>query len=104
MKAAHDIDAPDRFDRLALDRALDQIAASERRLAATMLASGKAGKDALDAWIEPRRGEVERMRARIQEIAGSGFTLSKLTVAASLVERSCERIDEASGARPPSRR
>jgi glutamate dehydrogenase len=86
VKAAHDIDAPDRFDRLALDRALDQIAASERRLAATMLASGKKGKDALNAWIEPRRGEAERVRARIQEIAGSGFTLSKLTVAASLVE------------------
>ena len=86
VKAAHGIDAPDRFDRLALDRALDQIAASERRLAATMLASGKAGKEALDAWIEPRRGEIERVRVRIQEIAGSGFTLSKLTVAASLVE------------------
>jgi glutamate dehydrogenase len=86
VKAAHGIDAPDRFDRLALDRALDQIAASERWLAAMMLASGKAGKDALDAWVEPRRSEVERVRARIQEIAGSGFTLSKLMVAASLVE------------------
>jgi glutamate dehydrogenase len=85
VKAAREIDAHDRFDRLALDRALDQIAASERRLAATMLASGKKGKEALAAWIEPRRGEVERIRARIQEIAGSNFTLSKLTVAASLV-------------------
>jgi glutamate dehydrogenase len=85
VKAARDIDVPDRFDRLALDRAIDQIAASERQLAAAMLASGKKGKDALDAWIEPRRSEVERTRARIQEIAGSGFTLSKLTVAASLV-------------------
>ncbi len=85
MKAAREIDVPDRFDRLALDRALDQIAASERRLAALMLASGKKGKEALEAWIEPRRSEVERTRARIQEIAGSGFTLSKVTVAASLV-------------------
>jgi glutamate dehydrogenase len=85
VKAAREIDVPDRFDRLALDRALDQIAASERRLAATMLASGKQGRDALDAWAEPRRSEVERIRARIQEIAGAGFTLSKLTVAASLV-------------------
>jgi glutamate dehydrogenase len=85
VKAAREIDVPDRFDRLALDRALDQIAASERRLAAAMLANGKRGKEALEAWIEPRRSEVERIRARIQEIAGSGFTLSKLTVAASLV-------------------
>jgi glutamate dehydrogenase len=85
MKAAREIDVPDRFDRLALDRALDQIAASERRLAAAMLASGKRGRAALDAWAAPRRGEVERIRARIQEIAGSNFTLSKLTVAASLV-------------------
>ena len=85
VKVAREIDVPDRFDRLALDRALDQIAASERRLAATMLASGKKGKEALAAWIEPRRSEVERIRARIQEITGSNFTLSKLTVAASLV-------------------
>jgi glutamate dehydrogenase len=85
VKAARDIDVPDRFDRLALDRALDQIAASERRLAVTMLASGKKGKDALNAWVEPRRSEADRIMARIQEIASSGFTLSKLTVAASLV-------------------
>jgi glutamate dehydrogenase len=85
IKAAREIDASDRFDRLALDHALDQIAASERALAAAMLANGRQGKEALDAWVEPRGGEVERIRARIQEIAGSGFTLSKLTVAASLV-------------------
>jgi len=85
IKAGREIDAPDRFDRLALDHALDQIAASERELAATMLKGGKRGKEALEAWVEPRRSEVERIRARIQEIAGSGFTLSKLTVAANLV-------------------
>jgi len=85
VKAARALDVPDRFDRLALDRALDQIAASERHLAASLLKSGKKGKEALDAWIEPRRSEVERIHARVQEIAGAGFTLSKLTVAAGLV-------------------
>src|SRR5262249_54174134 len=45
VKAARAIDVADRFDRLALDHALDQIAASERGLAATMLASGKTGEE-----------------------------------------------------------
>ncbi|HLL26398.1 MAG TPA: NAD-glutamate dehydrogenase [Xanthobacteraceae bacterium] len=85
VKAAQELDVPDRFDRLALDHALGQIAASERQLTAVMLSNGMTGKAALDAWIEPRRSEVERTRARIREIASTGFTLSKLTVAASLV-------------------
>ena len=33
----------------------------------------------------PRKAEVERIRAAIHEIAGTGLTLSKLTVAASLL-------------------
>ena len=34
---------------------------------------------------KPRQAEVERIRAAIHEIAGSGLTLSKLSVAASLL-------------------
>ena len=35
--------------------------------------------------VLPRKAEVERIRAAIHQIAGSGLTLSKLTVAASLL-------------------
>jgi glutamate dehydrogenase len=39
----------------------------------------------VEAWIKPRAGEVERIRAAVDEIARSSLTISKLSVAASLV-------------------
>jgi glutamate dehydrogenase len=75
----------DYFDRLALDRALDTIGEAERRLTAAMVATGKFGAEAVETWIATREAEVERIRAAIHQIAGSGLTLSKLTVTASLL-------------------
>ena len=75
----------DYFDRLALDRALDSIGDAERRLTAAMVGNGHAGTGAVEEWVKPRQAEVERIRAAIHEIAGSGLTLSKLSVAASLL-------------------
>jgi len=75
----------DYFDRLALDRALDSIGDAERRLTAAMVSNGVAGAGAVEEWIKPRQAEVARIRAAIHEIAGSGLTLSKLSVAASLL-------------------
>jgi glutamate dehydrogenase len=75
----------DYFDRLALDRALDSIGDAERRLTAAMVGNGHAGAGAVEEWVRPRKAEVERIRAAIHEIAGSGLTLSKLSVAASLL-------------------
>jgi glutamate dehydrogenase len=83
--AARGIVVSDYFDRLALDRALDLIGDAERRLTAAMVETGKAGSQAVEAWAAPRHGEVERIRAAVQQIAGTGLTLSKLTVAASLL-------------------
>jgi len=83
--AADAINVSDYFDRLALDRALDSIGDAERRLAAAMAGNGAAGQGAVEVWIEPRRQEVDRVRAQVQEIATSGLTVSKLTVAASLL-------------------
>jgi glutamate dehydrogenase len=75
----------DYFDRLALDRALDLIGDAERRIGAAMIATGNAGAEAVEAWVHPRKAEVERIRGAIHEIAASGLTVSKLTVAASLL-------------------
>jgi glutamate dehydrogenase len=83
--AAQAINTADYFDRLALDRALDSIGDAERRLAAAMAGNGAAGAAAVEAWIAPRRQEVDRIRLQVQEIANSGLTVSKLTVAASLL-------------------
>jgi glutamate dehydrogenase len=83
--AAGTIPVADYFDRLALDRARDSIGDAERRLTAAMLGDGLAGAGAVKAWVEPRKGEVERIRGAIHEIASSGLTVSKLSVAASLL-------------------
>jgi glutamate dehydrogenase len=75
----------DYFDRLALDRALDLIGEAERRLTAAMVGNGQAGAGAVEEWVRPRHAEVERIRAAIHQIAASGLTISKLSVAASLL-------------------
>jgi glutamate dehydrogenase len=83
--AAREIAVSDYFDRLALDRALDSIGEAERGLAAAMVANGIYGRQAVEAWVGAHAAEVERVRAAIHEISGSGLTLSKLSVAASLL-------------------
>jgi glutamate dehydrogenase len=85
VMAARGIVVSDYFDRLALDRALDSIGEAERRLTAAMVETGESGEAAVEAWVKPRKTEVERIRAAVHQIAGSGLTLSKLTVAASLL-------------------
>jgi glutamate dehydrogenase len=84
-RAARGIVISDYFDRLALDRALDSIGDAERRLTAAMAANGAVGLHAVEAWVAPRKAEVERIRLAVNEIANSGLTLSKLSVAASLL-------------------
>ena len=83
--AARGIRVTDYFDRLALDRALDSIGEAERRLTAEMVGNGTIGPAAVDVWVKPRAGEVERIRSAVHGIASSGLTLSKLSVAASLL-------------------
>ncbi len=83
--AVKDIAVADYFDRLALDRSLDSIGDAERRITAAMVGNGATGAGAVEAWVKPRQAEVERIRAAIHEIAGSGLTLSKLSVAASML-------------------
>ena len=83
--AASTIPIADYFDRLALDRARDTIGDAERRLTAAMVGNGATGSGAVEAWVAPRKNEVERIRIAIAEIANSGLTLSKLSVAASLL-------------------
>ncbi|MFL5225373.1 MAG: NAD-glutamate dehydrogenase [Microvirga sp.] len=83
--AAREVIVKDYFDRLALDRAIDGIAAAHRRLTAEAVAQGGAGPAGVEAWSAARGAEAERIRAAVETIAASGLTLSKLTVAASLL-------------------
>jgi glutamate dehydrogenase len=54
-----------------------------RRIAAEMTASGN-GEAAVAAWVAAKPG-AERVRQAVHEIVASGLTLSKLSVAASML-------------------
>lgn len=84
ISAARGVPANDYFERLAIDRAVDQIASAERRLAADMLATGQSGQQAVETWLAAHP-EATRIRLSVEEIAASGLTLAKLTVAANLL-------------------
>ena len=82
--AARSVPANDYFERLAIDRAVDQIAAAERRLVADMLSNGESGQQAAEHWLATHPKAI-RIRRSVEEIAASGPTLAKLTVAANLL-------------------
>ena len=84
IAAARGVPAADKFERLAIDRAVAQIASGEKRLAADMLANGQSGPQAVDTWLAAHP-EATRVRRSVEEIAASGLTLAKLTVAAGLL-------------------
>ena len=84
IAAARSVPANDYFERMAIDRAVEQIAGAERRLAADMLATGHSGQQAVETWLAAHP-EAARIRRSVEEIAASGLTLAKLTVAANLL-------------------
>lgn len=85
IAAARAIPVADYFDRLALDRALDSIGDAERKITAFIVAGGASGPAAVEAWAKANAAKVDRIRDGIHQIAATGLTLSKLTVAASLL-------------------
>lgn len=84
IAAARSVPASDNYDRLAIDRAVDQIATAERALVANMLANGGSGRQAAGDWLAAHP-EATRVRRSVEEIAASGLTLARLTVAANLL-------------------
>jgi glutamate dehydrogenase len=84
IAAARSVPASDHFERLAIDRAVDLIAAAERRLTADMLTIGQSGQQAAETWLAAHP-EATRIRRAVEEIAAGGLTLAKLMVAANLL-------------------
>ena len=66
-------------------RAVDGVAAAHRRLTAEVAANGDAGHPGVAAWSAARDAQIDRIRGQVDAIVASGLTLSKLTVAASLL-------------------
>jgi glutamate dehydrogenase len=85
VAAARDIKLADYFDRLAFDRGFDAMGDALRRLVAGMTAEGVSGTEAVAAFAARKGGEVDRVREAIRSMVASGLSLSKLTVAASLL-------------------
>ncbi|MGA0533990.1 NAD-glutamate dehydrogenase [Hansschlegelia sp. KR7-227] len=86
VRSAQQIAVSDYYERLALDRALGQIGVAARAMsvAALTAAPGLSGADAIAAWAEAS-SDSARVRRAVLEIAGSGITLARLSVAASLL-------------------
>ncbi len=85
VAAARDIKLADYFDRLAFDRGFDAMGDALRRLVAEMTALGGSGAEAIATFAGRKGREVDRVREALQSMLASGLSLSKLTVAASML-------------------
>ncbi|TGD96576.1 NAD-glutamate dehydrogenase [Methylobacterium nonmethylotrophicum] len=83
--AARAVPVADTFDRIALERAVAGIASAHRALTAEAAASEAEGAAAVEAWSQARGASLARIRTAVAAIAASGLTVSKVSVAASLL-------------------
>lgn len=78
---ANDLSVPDYYGRLALDRALSDLAGAARRITASALKAG-----GLPQWAKRRGEAVQRTQAAVSDIAAGGdLSVPKLAVAAGLL-------------------
>ncbi|GHA34404.1 NAD-glutamate dehydrogenase [Devosia pacifica] len=76
----------DRYDRMALDRALANLTRAQRELAADVLATGGSSvADKLLAWQQGRADAVSRTVSAVSELTRGTLTVSRLSVAAGLL-------------------
>jgi glutamate dehydrogenase len=86
VEAGSAIVLADRFDRMALDRALANLLRAQRDLTADVLASGTgAPEERLAIWRAARPEAVERVAAAVQGLTEGEMTVSRLSVAAGLL-------------------
>jgi glutamate dehydrogenase len=83
--AARRVPAGDIFDRVALERAIAGIGATHRALCRDVIRNGGSGADAVGHWCEARGQALGRTETALDNILGSGLTLSKVMVATSLL-------------------
>ncbi|WDR02828.1 NAD-glutamate dehydrogenase [Devosia algicola] len=76
----------DRFDRMALDRALANLMRAQRDLTIDVLAAGKGSMaDRLSLWRQSRAVGIERAAAAVAELRQGQLSVSRLSVAAGLL-------------------
>ena len=80
------ISLSDRFDRMALDRALSNLMRAVRELTGAVLASGTGAVSArLQTWHQARAREIDRIAAMVADLIEGELTVSRLSVAAGLL-------------------
>ncbi|AEQ53238.1 NAD-glutamate dehydrogenase [Pelagibacterium halotolerans] len=80
------IDAADRFDRMAIDRALANLTRGLRDLTTDILSSGDGPvEDRIAAWKTPRATTISRMGETVADLIAGDLTISRLSVAAGLL-------------------
>ena len=76
----------DRFDRMALDRALANLMRAQRDLTVDVLGTGRGEIDTrLAAWRQARPDAIDRAAAAVASLTHGEMTVSRLSVAAGLL-------------------
>ncbi|WP_108395831.1 NAD-glutamate dehydrogenase [Devosia submarina] len=76
----------DRFERMALDRALANTMRAQRDLTADLLQSGSGSVgERAQAWAQAQKRGIERTRQAVAELTQGQLTVSRLSVAAGLL-------------------
>ncbi len=90
--SAERMNLPEHWDRLAVRRLIDDLFVHQRELAARALRRGEAsgdraaGNEAVVAWAEAHREQVDRVSSLVTDLERSGtFTVARLTLAASQI-------------------
>jgi glutamate dehydrogenase len=80
------ISLSDRFERMALDRALANLMRAQRDLTADVLKSGEGLiADRVASWASRQKAGIERTRQAVAELTQGELTVSRLSVAAGLL-------------------
>ncbi len=76
----------DRYDRMALDRALANLMRAQRELTTDVIAAANGPVEGrLKAWRESRAAEVDRIVGTVRDLTEGELTVSRLSVAAGLL-------------------
>ncbi|MDX5592054.1 NAD-glutamate dehydrogenase [Pseudovibrio sp. SPO723] len=78
---AREFDIRDYYDGLALDRARSILAEAHRELTAQAIVH----PDGVGGWLDERKTKVDRTKVAVQEILEKDLTVSKFSVAASML-------------------
>ncbi len=80
------IDLSDKFDRMALDRAMANVMRAQRDLTCDVLRAGKGAiGDRYKVWHDQRSEEIDRIIEMVSDLTGDELTVSRLSVAAGLL-------------------